>query len=249
MENVEYTLEDFGTWKVVALKEFLSKRALKIEGNKATLVAHAFAAWEMQVPISNTSVQREAEINAAYQTLLTVDLGSSSVVLPDPLKEVSAWITENEGIKDWPPIYFNDICVFILSKHPGKDVGMRQRMLNEYKEGKAFRYFDNNWLKEVFFYPIKDTGYCFLKADCTPSMRLSHLPHQVWVCAHKTKGDIKSAYCTCTAGLGETCNHVAALLYRVEAAARLGVTNQPACTSLPCKWTPPSKKTNVNPKM
>lgn len=200
MEDSENTLEDFGRWKVDALKQFLSKRSLKIEGNKATLVARAFAAWEMEIPLSKTSMQLETEKNTCYQALLTVDMGSRSIVLPDPRREVSNWISEKEGMKDWPPIYFSDICVFILSKHPGKDVGMRRRILNEYKEGKAFRYFDNDWLKEVFFYSAKDTDYCFLKADCTPSQRLSHLPHQVWVCAHKTKGDIKSAYCTCTAG-------------------------------------------------
>ena len=32
------------------------------------------------------------------------------------------------------------------------------------------------------------------------------------------------------AGMGETCNHVAAVMYRVEAAVRISLTN-PACTS------------------
>lgn len=53
-------------------------------------------------------------------------------------------------IKEWPSIYFNDICVFILSKHPGKDVRLPQVMLNDYKEGKVYRYVNNDWLKEVF---------------------------------------------------------------------------------------------------
>ena len=35
--------------------------------------------------------------------------------------------------------------------------------------------------------------------------------------------------------LGEVCSHVAALLFKVEAACRLGY-NKPSCTSLPCKW-------------
>ena len=32
------------------------------------------------------------------------------------------------------------------------------------------------------------------------------------------------------AGVGETCNHVAAVMYRVEAAVQIGLTD-PACTS------------------
>jgi hypothetical protein len=39
-----------------------------------------------------------------------------------------------------------------------KDVGMRERILNEYKDGKAFQYFDNNSLKEVFFLLFKLLG-------------------------------------------------------------------------------------------
>ena len=79
MENPEYTLEDFSKWKVNALKEYLSKRGLKVEGNKATLVARAFAAWEMQIPISKSSVQLETEKNIAYQNLLRIDLDGSTI--------------------------------------------------------------------------------------------------------------------------------------------------------------------------
>ena len=35
--------------------------------------------------------------------------------------------------------------------------------------------------------------------------------------------------------LGESCSHVAALLFKVEAAVRLGYTRR-ACTELPCYW-------------
>jgi len=35
--------------------------------------------------------------------------------------------------------------------------------------------------------------------------------------------------------LGETCSHVAALLFKVEAAVRLGYTT-PACTDVSCRW-------------
>ncbi|CAG2228559.1 SQOR [Mytilus edulis] len=44
--------------------------------------------------------------------------------------------------------------------------------------------------------------------------------------------------------LGGTCNHVAGLLFRVEAANKLGAS---ACTSLPCTWKVPSKIKGVKP--
>ena len=105
----------------------------------------------MKVPLADTNVQLEIEKNQSYQSLLTIGTNVSAVILPDICKDILPWKSEKEGMKDWPPVYFSDICVFILSRLAGKDVGMRELILNEYKEGKAFRYFDNNWLKEVFF--------------------------------------------------------------------------------------------------
>ena len=51
--------------------------------------------------------------------------------------------------------------------------------------------------------------------------------------------------------MGQTCNHVAAALFRIEAVVRLGLLN-PSCTSRPNKWLPchinvaPSKVKNIN---
>lgn len=48
--------------------------------------------------------------------------------------------------------------------------------------------------------------------------------------------------------LGQTCNHVAALLFKVDDAWKRGITNQ-ACTSLPCIWNQyGSTKDIVEPK-
>ena len=57
-------------------------------------------------------------------------------------------------------------------------------------------------------------------------------------------GNILRAHCTCLAGTGSTCNRIAAALFRVEAAMRLGLIN-PACTDKTCEWLPNRK--NVNP--
>ena len=35
--------------------------------------------------------------------------------------------------------------------------------------------------------------------------------------------------------LGESCSHIGAILFKIEAAVRLGYTKV-ACTDLPCKW-------------
>ena len=47
-------------------------------------------------------------------------------------------------------------------------------------------------------------------------------------------------------GTGETCNHVAAVMFPVEAAARNGFAN-PLCTSSTTKWLPCRK--NLEPTL
>ena len=44
--------------------------------------------------------------------------------------------------------------------------------------------------------------------------------------------------------MGSSCNHIAAALFRMEAAMKLGLCN-PACTTQPCKWLP--NRTEVQP--
>ena len=69
--------------------------------------------------------------------------------------------------------------------------------------GKAFSYFASQeaWIKEVLYHPVSDdSSVCLLKTKCTPSQRVSQVPHKLWVCLQKRTGAIERAYCTCMAG-------------------------------------------------
>ena len=73
----------------------------------------------------------------------------------------------------------------------------------------------------------------------------------MWVICRKNKGDfiggeILAGYCTCTAGLLGSCNHVAGLLFRVEAAVLTGYCN-PTCTSTLATWNIPRGKKQIQP--
>ena len=74
-----------------------------------------------------------------------------------------------------------------------------------------------------------------MKCKCIPSQRINDIPHDVWVLIHKVTGSIISGYCTCFAGLGQSCNHIAALVLKVDDFWQKGFT-QVACTELPCIW-------------
>jgi len=79
-----------------------------------------------------------------------------------------------------------------------------QLSINMFGAGKAFSYFASQeaWIKEVLYHNVADDSpVCLLKTTCTPSQRLSHEPHRLWVCLEKKTGAVRRAYCTCMAGL------------------------------------------------
>lgn len=66
------------------------------------------------------------------------------------------------------------------------------------------------------------------------SQALSATPLRPWIVVQKD-GEVVTAHCTCMAGLGEACSHIAATLFTIEAAVKK--VKETACTSLPCVWS------------
>lgn len=69
--------------------------------------------------------------------------------------------------------------------------------------------------------------------------------YRVWVCLNKKFGWVLTGNCTCMAGLGSACSHVAALLFKLEAAVHLNMNEKEAPTSQLCAWK--SCKRQVEP--
>ncbi|KAL3886388.1 hypothetical protein ACJMK2_026386 [Sinanodonta woodiana] len=56
-----------------------------------------------------------------------------------------------------------------------------------------------------------------------------------------TDGSVETAHFTCMAGLGECCNHVAAVLFALETGAK--ICKEATATDIPAYWMlPPSAK-------
>ena len=84
-----------------------------------------------------------------------------------------------------------------------------------------------------------ESKYCILKTRVTPSQRTSNTAYHVWAIIEKD-GErpgwkIYSAYLTCTAGILGCCNHVTAMLFRVEATVCSGAT-KPSSTGMLLCW-------------
>lgn len=215
--------------KVAELKLFLRLRGLKVTGKKSILVARAFSAVENNIQIVKTAEEVEKALSDEYDNKLKI----GDCTIPDPFKLTTGWKDEDEGIAFWPIVPTFYIIQFLMIDSEVED-------LSDYKGSEAYSFFKKGWLGYISYHPLGSSQHCLLKCDCRPSERIRDVPHKLWLCIGKKDGKVLQAHCTCMAGMGSTCNHIAAALFRVEAAIRLGLSN-PACTTKACDWLPNRK--------
>ena len=206
----------------------------------------AFHCWEDGVTADSDQEHKERTLLEEYKNKLLID----DCVVPDPLTLKTGWLKEDEnGLVKWPSLYFHDIATYLQTKTSSV---LMNHLINEYKEGKAYRYFTCHFVKEVYYHDISASSkVCILKCKVTPSQRISSKPYDVWAFVEKNTnekagGTIKHCYCTCTASLHGACNHIVGLLFRVESAVFTGVTKT-SCTDHLAKWTIPPAKSDTTP--
>ena len=196
------SLQDFMSWHAHYLKDYLHQRGITPRGNKSELAALAYSCHVMNKPCVEDFELRSTVAFREYNEILKLESG---IHLPDPFLVTNGWISEEKGgMKFWPPVTIVEI-VDHFRKHTNN---YTDKLLAEYKAGKAYDYFKTEWLKEISYNSVnhlsaKTPGiekYCILKAKCTPSQRINEAYHNVWVCADKETGTIIRSYCSCTAG-------------------------------------------------
>ena len=64
----------------------------------------------------------------------------------------------------------------------------------------------------------------------------------------KPGGDILYAYCTCTAGLQGSCDHIVGMLFHIESAVATGAT-RPSKTSVDCQCLRQTRRTGKGWKL
>ena len=205
----------------------------------------AFAAYEEHVPADLKQEHAERVLLNEYKYKLKIDDNLQS--LPDPMELKTGCLGEENGMKFWPHVYLTDITRFYRDVINKEDLNWKIEC--EFKQGKAYRYFTNNFVQEVFVNNVsEDSKYSILQTKCLPSQRISQKPYTVFTIVRKDQSDsigeeIKSAYCTCTAGLIGS-YHVAGLLFWVEAAVLTGGV-YPTCTSRFSEWNIPKGKKQI----
>uniref|UniRef100_A0A1X7VKI9 SWIM-type domain-containing protein n=1 Tax=Amphimedon queenslandica TaxID=400682 RepID=A0A1X7VKI9_AMPQE len=161
-----------------------------------------------------------------YKQKIEMFMGREFEKKMDPY-EIDEW---EDDISLWPPVEYGCIWTYLIDspREYTKD------SLKAYKSLAAYNYYYSGWVKTVYYANVNDKT-CLLRAKVMPSQRINDKPHDAWLAVERKTGTVITGHCTCVAGCGEVCSHVAGILFKVEACVRLEIAKK-SCTELPCVW-------------
>ena len=134
---------------------------------------------------------------------------------------------------DWPAIQYGDIYNFL--KHTFSPY--THDALKAFKSLDGYKYLVAGKVHDIrVFTPCPDRNRFVLTAKVDHSQSTTSHPLRPWVAAEKS-GAVICVHCTCTAGLRETCSHIAALLFAAD--TNTSMESNVSCTSLSCEWLKP----------
>ena len=87
------------------------------------------------------------------------------------------------------------------------------------------RSVDSCLMLNMFKGPLLGTRQSLTTASPLKMMKMhieiNEINHKYWIVMEKF-AKIRSCHCTCMAGMGQSCNHVAAAMYRIEKVVKMG---------------------------
>ncbi|XP_061186982.1 uncharacterized protein LOC133195130 [Saccostrea echinata] len=217
------TVEDILNYQKSQIQTFLRVNHIKVSGNKLELAQRVVKA------IKDRSCTTPSQI-PPHQSCQTSD-----VPVPDIKDLHSGWAGKSDM---FPNIKIQDVENYLIhSSHRTVDAKKMQcyrlyiRGLNFFKEG----YIHKIMMNEI----NPDSEYCYIRSKYYPSMKQG--VYEQWILmTKKPPFHVQKASCTCPAGLGEGCTHVAGLLFALE--GRPVTDDDVPCTSKPCEWKRANKR-------
>lgn len=138
----------------------------------------------------------------------------------------------------YPKVTYPDLVTYLLlAPSP-----VTKEELKSYKSMEAYNQFHCGWVREIGVKLFHDGKVTLVHGRVMHSQRLSEAPTLTWIIA-ESDGYVLSAHCDCMAGLGESCSHVGAILFHIEATVRL--SEKKTVTGEKAYWMLPSAQKNV----
>ena len=179
--------------------------------------------------VSGSDDGMELEAKTRYEAKIIV-FGS----LGDPYCVQKKSLTSVEW-QNWPSVEYPDVYNYLITTPSlyTKD------KLKAYKSLEAYKYFVSGWVSNVTVHVVPSGARAdyLVMARVKHSQKLSAPSLNPWIALDKS-GTVICAHCTCMAGLGEVCSHIAAVLFLME--ANTNMKTRTSFTSLPCYWLPPT---------
>ena len=222
MEDNAY--EEFASNTIDHLKDFLSARGLLCTGSRQQQVFRCFVAWESKTTLTFTETKL-SRLQTEYDTRL------KEANIDDPRS------FKDEVWSYWSKVDLGQIFSFVLSRKE-----QDKEFVGHYKSQKAYSYYQSGFVDTIYFTSLNGTKV--VTSRVSPSQSIRDEAHDVWIALNK-RHEIVVSWCSCIGGLAQTCNHVIAVLYKVEYGTNMGY-NDHACTSIPCGRNTSTTK-NIQP--
>ncbi|XP_021373558.1 uncharacterized protein LOC110463357 [Mizuhopecten yessoensis] len=226
--------EELEKFKVPQLKQYLSKHGQVGGGKKAVLLERAKGIAILKVKPVECLKQQDYNYDCVRrEEKLVMPLGE---VIPDPTL-LKGWSSDLSSI---PNFSETDIYNYLVLARKAK------------RQLKSKVFYKDRHVHDVQVHPVNDTcTHCLVKCKVIPSLpsgnKKENPDYTIWTCLAKVSGNVLSANCNCTAGLGEACNHIGALLYALVDITDKKEDGLLACISLKCSWNNPRKR-RLSPK-
>lgn len=194
-----------------------------------------------------TSGKKTHKISVLYQLYgFTNEPGTFSRVLSDIKSTKKGW---TKDIRQAPAIGMREVVDYLLKSHDtvthtssGDIEVFTAANLRRYKTLRSYTLYKSGHVHSMSYLPMNDLKTCAIKAMCNPSWDTSGKTYSCVVAIDKDSESPIGSSCECTAGQGEACTHVAAMLFAIEDFTSLGyhsLPDDPASTELLCAWNGP----------
>ena len=193
-EEIVSLREHLHRLSVKEIKSIAKGLSIRLTGSskKADIIERLMAMAQIGAIQKHRS--REEDINISY---LTQDIKDVLRSLP-PFSSISEWGKKLDSLKDFT---FMNLLVYLVY---GQDRSFDMESLKAFKSLKAYKFFHDGFVRNVWVHQFPSTNQLNLKVLCFRGFVHHSLscesPLQVYVALNGDTGDVYSAQCSCVSG-------------------------------------------------